>query len=206
MRSPFSYIGFTPRTSVALGVLALAGLAGNYLSIPLFFGVDFLLGSIAVMIVLRLFGMGPGVMVAVIAGSYTYVLWNHPYALLILTAEALFVGAMLRRGHGNLVLLDALYWVVIGTPLVWLFYSGVMQFDVQATLLVVLKQSVNGILNTVLASLLIEHAPARAMGERHSGQASQFPPAYPLQHHDAAGHRAGARDHDHREPARVQGH
>ncbi|OGW29716.1 MAG: hypothetical protein A2X56_06400 [Nitrospirae bacterium GWC2_57_13] len=154
-----SYRGFTPRAAAALGVLALAGLAGNYLSIPLFFGVDFILGSIAVMLVLRLFGAVPGVIVAVIAGSYTFILWNHPYALLILTAEALFVGSMLRRGRNNLVLLDAAYWVVIGTPLIWLFYFGALEMDAQATLLVMLKQSVNGILNTVLASLLIGHAP-----------------------------------------------
>ncbi len=159
MRSPLSYTRFTPRAAAALGILALAGLAGNYLSISLFFGVDFILGSVAVMLALRLFGIVPGVMVAVIAGSYTFFLWNHPYALLILAAEALFVGSMLRRGQDNLVLLDAVYWVVIGTPLIWLFYFGVLEMDAQATLLVLLKQSVNGILNTVLASLLIGHAP-----------------------------------------------
>jgi len=46
----------TPRSAAILAMLMAAGFVGNYLSIPLFLGVDFLFGSIAVLIVVRVYG------------------------------------------------------------------------------------------------------------------------------------------------------
>lgn len=43
------------REAVLLLALAALGLAGNYLSIPMFFGVDFLFGSIAALLAVRIF-------------------------------------------------------------------------------------------------------------------------------------------------------
>ena len=85
-------IPLTPRAAALLAMLLLLGFLGNFWSLPLFFGVDFILGSIAVLIVVDLFGVGLGVLAAMIAGSYTYFLWGHPYALIIFTLEAMFVG------------------------------------------------------------------------------------------------------------------
>ena len=39
-----------PRSALGLAILMAAGLAGNYFSLPLFFGVDFLFGSILTLI------------------------------------------------------------------------------------------------------------------------------------------------------------
>ncbi|MBE0510605.1 MAG: hypothetical protein IBX49_07750, partial [Gammaproteobacteria bacterium] len=61
--------------------LALLALLGNYLSLPLFLGVHFIFGSIAVMVAVRLLGILPAVMVAISGGLYTLTLWGHPYAL-----------------------------------------------------------------------------------------------------------------------------
>jgi hypothetical protein len=121
--------------------------------------VDFLFGSIAVLIVLCLYGRGWGTIAAMIAGSHTFFLWGHPYATIILTLEGLFVGWWLRRKHQNLLLLDGFYWVFIGIPLVWLFYAQVMGLQAQVVLLVMLKQSINGIFNALIASLLLTHSP-----------------------------------------------
>ncbi len=151
--------GFRLRSSIALVILIIAGYAGNYFNLPLFFGVDFLFGSIAVLIVLCLYGRGWGTIAAMIAGSHTFFLWGHPYATIILTLEGLFVGWWLRRKHQNLLLLDGFYWVFIGIPLVWLFYAQVMGLQAQVVLLVMLKQSINGIFNALIASLLLTHSP-----------------------------------------------
>ena len=140
-------------------VLGGAGWAGNYVSLPLFFGVDFLFGSIAVLIAVRLYGLFWGTVVALVAGSYTCFLWHHPYALVIFTGEAVFIGLLLRRQSQNLLLLDGIYWLCIGMPLVWLFYGGVMQMPATAVWLILLKQPVNGLFNALIASLLIAHLP-----------------------------------------------
>ncbi|MEB3338591.1 MAG: cache domain-containing protein, partial [Leptolyngbyaceae bacterium] len=139
--------------------LITAGYAGNYFHLPLFFGLDFLFGSIAVLLVLSLYGLTWGIVSACIAGSYTYFLWNHPYAAVILIAEAAFVGLLLRRQSRSLLLLSALYWILIGMPLVAWFYGGILQVSSSQVWLIMLKQAVNGIFNALIAGLLLSYVP-----------------------------------------------
>ena len=154
------------RPNFLLLVLVAAGWIGNYFSLPLFFGVDFLFGSIAVLLTIGLYGIFWGTIVALVAGSYTCFLWNHPYALIIFTGEAVFIGLLLRRQSQNLLLLDGIYWLCIGMPLVWLFYGGVMQMPTTAVWLILLKQPVNGLFNALIASLLIAHLPLHKWANR----------------------------------------
>ena len=158
--------GFAPQKAGALVALVAAAILGNYFSLNLFFGVDFLFGSIAALIVVSLFGVFWGGLAAVLASAYTLVLWNHPYAMAIFSLEAIFVGLMLRRGYRNMLLLDGLYWLVIGMPLVWVFYAYALGMEAQAVLLIVLKQSVNGLFNATLAQMLLMFSPLRRWGNR----------------------------------------
>lgn len=152
----------TPRSKLALWLLMAAGLLANAFPLPMLPAVDFLFGSIAAMIVLHGYGLGWGALSALVAGSYTLVLWHHPYALLLFVAEVLFVGLLLRPNR-SIVLLDGLFWVVLGMPLVWLFYRRVLGIEADETRLVMLKDAVNGIFNALLASLLVLHSPLRAI-------------------------------------------
>ncbi|NJK79663.1 MAG: ECF transporter S component [Chloroflexaceae bacterium] len=135
------------------------GYAGNYFKLPLFFGVDFLFGSIAVLVVAHLYGMTWGAIVALITSLYTIQIWGHPYAVIIFTVEACFVGWTMRRKHRNLILIDAIYWVCVGMPLVWLFYFQALKLPFHPVLLVMLKQSVNGIFNALVASFILTCLP-----------------------------------------------
>ena len=63
-------------------VLILLGFIGDYFPIPLFFGADFLFGSIFVLLVLYFFGLRWGMLAAVLAHSYTFILWGHPYGVI----------------------------------------------------------------------------------------------------------------------------
>lgn len=148
-------------TLIGLISLSLLGIAGNYLHLPLFFGVDFIFGSIAALIALRLYGISAGLMVALIAGAYTYVIWGHPYAMIIFTLEVLIVGALLQRRVSSLVLADILYWVFIGMPLVWFFYNNIIGMNENQTVLILLKQPVNGIANAIIATYLLFLIPDR---------------------------------------------
>lgn len=95
--------------------LSLAGILGNFVNVPLFFGVDFVFGSIAAFVAIALLGPAPGIVVAAIAGACTILLWGHPYAAIIFTLEACFVALMGRR-TGQLTLADAAYWLGLGIP------------------------------------------------------------------------------------------
>ena len=156
------------RFNYFLILLALSslGLLGNYLNLPLFFGVNFIFGSIAVLMTVRMLGITPAVLVAIVAGSYTYFIWGHPYAMLIFAAEAFVVGFLWQRKKISLALADIIFWLVIGIPLVWLFYNGVMSMEQTPALMISLKQLVNGVANAIIATYLLLLIPPQYMLSR----------------------------------------
>lgn len=146
-----------PQTSLRVLLfvsLVIVGLLGNYFKYPIFLNIDFLFGSIFSMLALQFLGFRAGVLAAVLIGSYTFVLWNHPYAVLIITAEALMVGLLVRRYAIGMVLADALYWILLGMPLTVFCYGGLMGVAPENLMLVVTKQTINGIANTLVARLI----------------------------------------------------
>ncbi|MEI6414455.1 MAG: ATP-binding protein [Pseudomonadota bacterium] len=135
-------------------VLIAMGLAGNYYKYPIFLNIDFLFGSIFAMLALQLFGFARGLVAAALIAGVTYLIWWHPYAILIMTAEMGVVGWLHHRRKVGLVLADTLYWLLVGMPLVYLFYHGVMAVPHANTTIVMTKQAVNGITNALLARLI----------------------------------------------------
>lgn len=162
----------------ALGLLSLsaAAFAGNYLSVPLFAGVDFLFGGIAVMLAALRLSLVETLVVAVAGSLYTLVLWGHPYALIIFVAEAACVQLAWSRWRGDVVLFDAGFWLLAGIPLVLVLYGLVMGLNPVGVGLIALKQPINGIFYTAAASLLNYWL----LGRRRSG--SQQLPKIRLAH------------------------
>lgn len=139
---------------------------GNYMRLPLFFGVDFLFGNIFVLIGTYLYGTKLGLIVGAIASIHTYFLWGHPYAAILLVLETLWVGVGLnyhrkQKQSSNMVLLVITYWLCLGTPLCFGSYLLFLKMSVNSVALVVLKQVVNGSINALIAHLLIEYLPIR---------------------------------------------
>ncbi len=134
--------------------LIVAGLAGNYFRFPVFLNIDFLFGSIFAMLALQFFGLGRGIVATVIIAGYTYTIWNHPYAIIIMTAEVATVGWLLGRRKRGLVLADTIYWLIIGMPLVYFFHYVVMDVSLDNTYIVMTKQAINGITNALVARLI----------------------------------------------------
>lgn len=154
------------RSALGLAFLVVAGFLGNYFRWSLFFHIDFLFGAIAVWLVLCLYGYRWGIFAAIFAASCTFFLWGHPYAILIFAAEAIFVGWFYWRYRQNLVLLNVIYWLCIGMPLIWVFYHWVLGVDPIQSQIIMLKQSANGIFNALIASLLLIYSPIHRWVQR----------------------------------------
>jgi signal transduction histidine kinase/CheY-like chemotaxis protein len=140
-------------------LLIALGILGNYFRWSFFFHIDFLFGTIAVWLVLCLYGDRWGLVAAIASASCTYFLWKHPYAIIIFTCEFLFVSVLYRRYKQNLALLDSLYWLMIGIPLVIFFYWQVLKVDPTQVQIIMLKQAVNGIFNALSACLILTYTP-----------------------------------------------
>jgi signal transduction histidine kinase len=136
-------------------VLGLIGFTGNWLNLELFFDVNFLFGSFFVMFAITRFGAIAGIISGILAGTCTYFLWHHPWAIIIFSGEALFVSWRVRGRNNNLITSDIFYWLLMGAPLVWLFYHQFMSIQPQSTILIMLKQSLNGVFNSLLATLAV---------------------------------------------------
>ncbi|MCX5864819.1 MAG: ATP-binding protein [Deltaproteobacteria bacterium] len=155
------------RTTLFLTLIA-AGLAGNYFNFPIFLNINFLFGSIFAMLALQFFGLGRGIVAAAAIAGYTYFLWNHPYAIIIMTTEVAAVGWLMSRRKVGMVLADTLYWLIIGMPLVYLFYHLVMHVPFSNTTIVMSKQAINGIANALVARLLFTGYTLRSCSSRTS--------------------------------------
>lgn len=148
------------RETLILLALTLIGLFGNYLNIDLFFGVNFIFGSIATIIAIRVSGPVWGVLVGVVIGSYSYILWGHPYAIIIFGLEAYIIGLftyVLKKD--SLIIIDVGYWILLGMPLVWVFYTYSIGLPEPIVTTIAAKQMANGVINVALASLLIQFTP-----------------------------------------------
>lgn len=149
------------RALLVIVFLTVAGLAGNYFGLPLFFGVELLFGSIAVLIVVRIYGTVWGMLVAFITVAYTLWLNHNPYMIIIISSEALTVGLLLNRRKENMIVLDGIFWFFIGMPMSGLFFSGLIGMDKTIVILITLKLCVNGIFNALLAELMLSYQPVR---------------------------------------------
>ena len=134
--------------AVALGA---ASFALNGIPISAGWRVEFLFGSIVPLLALRLL-TGPQVVFAVSLGALrTVLLWNHPYAWLVWTAEACVIARY--SGRSSPVRADVLFWLLAGAPLLWLTYGLIMETETSVLTLVILKQALNAVLNLALAEL-----------------------------------------------------
>ncbi|MFT7009411.1 MAG: PAS domain S-box-containing protein [Colwellia sp.] len=135
-------------------LLILASFVSNFFPLPLFFGVDFLFGSVFVILAIHHIGRRAGIIVALISSAYTITLWGHPYAFIIFLSEAIIVGCLYKK-FKSLLIAGSIFWLFIGAPLILVFYAGLMGMDTLSWQLVMAKQILNGLLNIVIALLLI---------------------------------------------------
>jgi len=152
--TPSTDIVTTKYSTPFLLFLICAGLAGNFFKFELFLNIDFLFGSIFAMLALQFFGIGGGILSAAIIAGYTWFIWNHPYAIIIMTAEVAIVGWLMGRRKVGMVVADTLFWLFIGMPLIYLFYHFFMHVPLDNTYIIMTKQAVNGIANTLVARLI----------------------------------------------------
>lgn len=153
-----------PSRQQALVLALFTGVAVllNFQPLPLFYGIQVLLGSTLPILALLLWRMGWCIPMGCIASLVTWKLWGHPWAVVIFTAELAWLTLGLRQlgrrsmdmSTGAIIPLAISYWVVLGSPLVALFYGVFLRIDPTNLAVTALKQSFNGILNTTIAFVL----------------------------------------------------
>ena len=148
---PKPIFGTLPQTLSAIA-LGLAGFALNFLVLDLGWGLQFLMGSALALLCLRILPPGCTVLSVGIAACATLFHWQHPWALAIWLVEGTLLAAFTRRASP--ILVDFLFWLLLGGPLLYATYGGILGFQWTSVLLVIAKQALNGLLNIWIAELL----------------------------------------------------
>ncbi|GAB4304250.1 MAG: hypothetical protein Fur0034_21020 [Desulfuromonadia bacterium] len=150
-------VGRTNRSlGLPMGVLfGLGGLLVNLFRLELAFNVDFLFGSVLPMIALLRFGFFAGLVAGGIASIGSGLQWHQPYTPVVITLELLVVGWLHVRKKTDLVTADIFFWLFLSPVAFWLFHHKILDFSPSLTLLIGLKQGVNGVLNALIALILV---------------------------------------------------
>lgn len=144
-------------------ILTIFGIAGNYFKLDLSLNLRFALGSAALLIIFRLYGLRfavPALLAINIpfgsGGSYLFMTG-------LFGLEILFLYLYFKRvNRGVLFKADVIFWLCIGLPLIYLIYQYRMDdINIQMITLILLEQSFNSIINLLIASILLESIMSR---------------------------------------------
>ncbi|WP_243374080.1 ATP-binding protein [Geotalea sp. SG265] len=138
-----------------LVALVCGAVTANCLRLPLYFKLDLLFGSIFTMLVIQLFGFRWGIITAVLSSASAWFAFGHLSSGINAVCEAAFVGYLLQKRERGFVYLSATYWILLGMPLAWLYFTLRLPAGDDLPWLIMLKQGINGISNALVAQLLV---------------------------------------------------
>lgn len=149
------FTGFWFRTTLGL-CFCLCAYLGNAFHFNLFYGVHYLFGGIFVWLAWASAGPFWAIIAAFVGATHTIELWGHPYGVMIFTLEAIFVCTFKRWSWTDRLSIWVLgYWILLGAPLgIWLT-SQVLERPLQTALQISSQQVFNGLLNSLIAAIII---------------------------------------------------
>lgn len=154
--NPLHLASILPKTRFVEIFLAMSlGLIGfliNLIELPLGLSTNLVFGNALVFAFIRVLAPRTLVLATAVSSLGTILLWHHPWAWLVSISEAIFIGYL--AGKSSPVRSDAVFWLILGAPLLLLSFGLLTQMDEITVLLEVFKQSVNGLLNVVIGELI----------------------------------------------------
>lgn len=142
--------------SLLAGVL---GYAVNCFPMPVFGRVEIVFGGICYLIIAICYGPVYGLLAATIAATKTITLWGGPpVALIFMGFEAFIVGWLVGK-RWQPFFAELCYWCTIGLPLLIVIYIFYLNFRGASGWSIVIANSFNGLLNVIIADLLLMLTP-----------------------------------------------
>lgn len=145
-------------------LLGIGGFLANRWTLEVYPGIHVFFGGIFSMVAAVVFGPRLGFVAAVLASSQTMILWGHPMTMVVLGLEGLVVGWLTRRRLPPLYA-DLVYWLVVGAPLTLVISRGYLGYSAHATWALTLCRPLNGVMNVMMADLLLLAGPLRRVLE-----------------------------------------
>jgi signal transduction histidine kinase/DNA-binding response OmpR family regulator len=132
----------------------------NCFPMPVYGRVEIVFGGVCYLIIAICYGPVYGLLAASIAATKTIALWGQPYSLIVMSLEALTVGWLVRK-RWQPFFAELGYWFTLGLPLLIVFYVMYLKFRGTSGWSIVIADSFSGILNIIIADLLLTLTPVR---------------------------------------------
>lgn len=132
--------------------------------LELIFGITFVFTNVMLLLLIRLFGLRIGLFAAGTVYAIALLVFNAPLFILIFFLEACWIGLFRRKKKKYPVLAtDAVYWVVLGIPLILLacLFTGPFSWTEFSLLMAI--STVNGLFNTLIAEIVLDFLPIRRL-------------------------------------------
>ncbi|QYJ84942.1 diguanylate cyclase [Shewanella mesophila] len=141
----------------ALGIL---GLLVNLVPIQLFGNQQLVIGNMFFVIVAVFIGPWYALLTALLCATGLYIAWDSWHMFFLFPLEALWLGYARRKEFYSLYA-DIVYWIVVGIPLFYIYLNSLSELPNSYLTFIILKQGINGLLYTALASIIVTLIPVR---------------------------------------------
>lgn len=149
----------SPAKLIIFLVILIISLISRECDIPFSYGVNFTMSSLFIFIILRYYGLVAASSAIMIINILDWSLFDGSIYTFFVFFEVLIVGFLWRKKQRNLFVLDAFYWIIIGGPsAILVFYMNRNTVNVEG-LLLVSNIVINGLINVLIADLLISYIP-----------------------------------------------
>lgn len=135
-------------------ILGFIAMIANAFPIPLVANLQLILGNVAVIIVTILLGPWYGLIAAALGSLSLIFSHNGAHALLVYSAEAIWLGFAVRYGLYALYA-NFFYWLIAGTPLFYIWAKLFYDLPDSSLPFIFLKHMINGLIYTCIGSIVI---------------------------------------------------
>ncbi|NLW25861.1 MAG: hypothetical protein GXY93_00270, partial [Hungateiclostridium saccincola] len=132
---------------ILLLALAVISFLSRFYDLPFSYGINFAFGNVSIFLILRYYGVTKAFIVAAIVNLLEWYFLNPNFYILFFTLEILFVGILYKKTKYNVLFIDALYWIFVGSPaiaIVFYLHRGTIGNECY---LIMVNKSINGFLN-----------------------------------------------------------
>lgn len=142
-------------------VLAVLSMLARIYELNFSYGISFAFGNVFTIIILRYFGKFKALSMAVVANILDVYFFNGNIYTVFYTVEIFVLAILWKNNNRRLLIMDILYWVLIGVPLSTLvFYMNSGTVGLEGFLMVV-NNWICGSVNVLIADIIISYVPIR---------------------------------------------
>ena len=143
-----------PRMLTGLGLIVIGVVVNRYFNIEIAFGISLLFGNVFGILAALVLPVPFGALGPFLTMLPTLFLWGHPGALASVLVEGILIVYIIRKGKtASILVFEPLYWLLAGSPLVFLQYRFFLGFSASSALAAAAKQGANAATVAMIAVL-----------------------------------------------------